>query len=124
MLLFSISNLHQNRGSEGLQLRKKLPESLFSYSRLLCITSNHLWISGCSHDHRRVHNNPQQTAYYRWHVSLRFCVRRSRARFSECMASFSPVFPRDRKLKSTYHLDNQMRLKVFTIDTSGVVLRT
>ena len=68
---------------------------LFADNHWLGWTNNHLGISGCSHDHGRVHDNPQDTAYYRWHVSLWFSVSRSRSRFSEGVTSLRPVFPRN-----------------------------
>ena len=84
---------------------------LFADNHWLGWTNNHLGISGCSHDHGRVHDNPQDTAYYRWHVSLWFSVSRSRSRFSEGVTSLRPVSPRIHYLKRTCQGDSGLKNK-------------
>ena len=56
-------------------------------------------ITARSHDHGRVHDNSQETAHYRWHLSLRLSASWSRTRISKRVAGLRSVFSRNRTMK-------------------------
>lgn len=88
------------------------PRYIYNHSQSLpfqnsiLLSKNALWsqityssITARSHDHGRVHDNSQETAHYRWHLSLRLSASCSRTRFSKRVAGLRSVFSRNRTMK-------------------------